>query len=231
MKYGGNKELQCERCDRPRTEHRISEMLSTEELGAAVDAAINKLRERHDDYCMVGAMQVTFEQGGQSLHMVALSGATSVDAHVISQVKKSVRGDWEPAHVSVPAGARDGWTDIYGEKLQVPMPTPASGSIGAPCAAIQLLMALGRHPMAKRLEYKYSKIGLYESVYKPPLALQEAALKRTENEDARDRREAKRIQFRKWHGSDPDDSYVAHSCEPCNTRIPLLLCDGDHLRL
>jgi len=110
---------------------------------------------------------------------------------------------WELVDPGVPSQS-SGWIDIYGNNFTMP-PLPQGLNYSVPCAAIKLLLGLGKLN-TKHLRFNW--IHIYE----------EACAGVTEG--------GKRSSvLRQWHGEGKTFTYAAHSCRHCEVRVPMLLCD------
>ncbi|MFF4407838.1 hypothetical protein [Streptomyces sp. NPDC001404] len=216
LRHGGKKDLTCPRChyrrDKEKPRHSVPELVDSEKLRGAVgelrDAILAK-GKFEDEAFMLGVLEAKVR--GREYYLAACSSGRIDISPYLGQISYH-KGSWKlPAtEAAVPRidGGRwtgDGWRTIKWEKVDIPLQEggQAIPHIDQTCAAMKLLLGLGcllRGDAWGAVEY----VRMSEMYYVGP-----------QNTTA----------SRQWHGEGETCSWTAHSCRPCNIRIPYLLCD------
>ncbi|CAI7980598.1 conserved hypothetical protein [Frankia sp. Hr75.2] len=128
----------------------------------------------------------------------------------VAERRLDTGGAWQIVDPKMPAVGAE-WTTITGAKVML---DPKTKGLHKPCAAMKLLPALPElKPVGKPVEYVHMSemvfIGESVEVFDDPDGPKDA--------DYRD--------MRVWKGTGASCSWTAHSCRPCETRIPYLICD------
>ncbi|AJC61672.1 hypothetical protein [Streptomyces sp. 769] len=138
--------------------------------------------------------------GGKEYFLVASSGRNP-DPWIEKKHLDGITyhpGAWETVNPQVPE-RHTGWWTVRNENVDL---DTSIRSVSNPCAAIKLLLGLGRKkPAWKSVEY----LRMSEMVF----------VGRAADDPSK----------RQWHGKGATSSWTAHSCDACEARIPYLICD------
>lgn len=228
--YGGYKSDTCLRCHRPRSkEHGIPQITDSDKLRNVVGEVMmgvkkDRTAELAADAFMIGALEARI--GSHEYYFVTSSGQQSVRQEHLKGISYH-RGSWELVHMDPPripidprqrrgmsveqwrktAAWNGPWKNIRNDTVKIPvMPDDRMmTNIDQPCAAIQLLLALSDRLTKQGKWGKVDYVRMSEEYY-----------------IGRDNDTASR----EWHGQGNTCSWTAHSCAPCNARIPYLICDA-----
>ncbi|MEU1377776.1 hypothetical protein ABZ442_29605 [Streptomyces triculaminicus] len=227
--HGGSKSDTCPRCHRVRSKtHGIPEISDSDKLRTVVGEVMAGVRQDRAatlaaDAFMIGALEARI--GGRDYYFVTSSGQQSIRKEHLGGISYH-RGSWELVHVDPPripinpkqrpemgidewrrrAVWEGSWKTVRGEKVDIPV-MPGGRmlkNIDQPCSAIQLLLALSDRLSGQGKWGKVDYVRMSEQYY-----------------IGRDNTTASR----QWHGQGNTCSWTAHSCEPCEARIPYLICD------
>ena len=208
--YGkkGSGHGKCPRCGKGSDTHEIASCDITDGTVAGVKAilASTKAARGAADH-MVGAA-IARTDTGLEIKLIAVSGGGDMPGTV---------SGWQAANVKVPKTSA-GWTDIYGETFSLPADLVARQPqvVNRACAAIKLLIKLGERRRAARVNYRYKSITLYEEAVP---VVETVTLPSGREKEAKSR-------INRWRGESGEFIYAAHSCEECESRIPLMLCSN-----
>ncbi|MEV6670620.1 hypothetical protein [Streptomyces sp. NPDC051162] len=212
LRHGGRASDTCPRCHHARNKkdkgkllHGIPEVTDSEKLRSVVGQIGDNLRK---DKSLVGDQKAFFMMGvleakisGHEYFLVASSGRTAepwITAKHLDGITYHP-GKWAQVNPDLPKNNK-GWLTVRGEEVDL---GTGIAHVTKGCSAVKLLLGLGK----KHLDWKsVDYLRMSEMVYV--------------GADATDA-----DVMRAWHGHGATNSWTAHSCDPCEARIPYLICD------
>ncbi|MEU2873960.1 hypothetical protein ABZ769_32990 [Streptomyces olivoreticuli] len=217
LRHGGYASDTCPRCGHVRSgskpRHSVPELVDNKHLRDTVGEIYHAMQADKklapDAAVMLGVLEARV-RGNEYYFAACSSGLIDISPY-LKEITYH-KGAWQVAKPAVPSVKKkplrwDGqWKTIKGEKVDIPL--TANGveipHLDQTCAAVKLLLELGNRVSKSGKSGQVEYVRMSEQYYVGP-----------ENTTA----------SREWHGKGATCSWTAHSCGPCNIRIPYLICD------
>ncbi|MCC3774427.1 hypothetical protein [Streptomyces sp. UNOB3_S3] len=210
LPHGGKRTDTCLRCKKPRSKgHGVPEVTESEELRRAIGLIQTTLRADTSERIRTGAFMIGVLQAeirGRTYRLVASSGREANPWITADHLRSAGLKGWTIVNPTVPDG-RENWKNLRGDRID--FPTSIKG-VTSPCAAMKLLLGLADAIPSDPRRDGVGKVVVVEEYFKGKNYVPKDPKKESPQ----------------WRGEGEICSWTAHSCGPCEERIPYLICNA-----